>query len=119
LVNESQASTQFLTDLLECDTESVGRTVHHRSVKKHLFTIEQEGGSHVIVHPCTTLWYGLYVKNPLLNNSKFLRKFRSRFRLPHHKFVELVDLAKEATDDDGNLYFRRWMSADGHTILTY
>jgi hypothetical protein len=72
-----------------------------------MFTIEQEGSSYVIVHPRTTLWYGLYVKNPLLNNSKFLGKFRSRFRLPHHKFVELVDLAKEETDDDGNLYFWR------------
>jgi hypothetical protein len=44
--------------------------------------------------------------------AKFLRKFRCRFRLPYDKFVELVAIAKEATDDKGNLYFRLWMSAD-------
>jgi len=114
--NESQASTQFLCNLLEFNTESLGETtppVHNRSVKKHVFTIEQEeDGNHAIVHPRNTLWYGLYVKNPLLNKPKFLRKFRSRFRLPYHKFVELVELAKEAMDDEGDLFFRRWMSAD-------
>jgi hypothetical protein len=54
----------------------------------------------------------MYVENPQVNNAKFLRKFRRRFRLPHDKFVELVEIAKQATDGNGNLYFQRWMSAD-------
>jgi hypothetical protein len=81
-----------------------------------VFEIVNEDGTTVIVNPRSTLWYGLYVKSPPLHKAKFLRKFRSRFRLPYHKFVELVNLAKEATDDQGNLYFQRWMSADGTGI---
>jgi hypothetical protein len=112
---ESQASTHFLYDLLDFDNDSVGETaprVIHRSVKKQVFHIVDENGNTVIVTPRSTLWYGLYVKNPPLHLAKFLRKFRRRFRLPYDKFVELVAIAKEATDDKGNLYFRRWMSAD-------
>jgi hypothetical protein len=53
--NEAQASTQFLCNLLEF--ESLGETtprVHTRSVKKHVYTIEQEDGNHTIIHPRTT-----------------------------------------------------------------
>lgn len=33
-------------------------------------------------------------------------------------FLELVALAKEATDDDGNLYLKQWMSADATGCLS-
>jgi hypothetical protein len=74
-------------------------------VKKYNFETLDEEGNPTVVKPSLTLWYLLYVKNPLVDNAKFLRKFCRCFRLPHNKFLELVNIAKEAADDDGNLYF--------------
>jgi hypothetical protein len=36
----------------------------------------------------------------------------SLFCLTHDKFLELVDIVREATDDDGNLHLQQGMSAD-------
>ena len=56
---------------------------------------------------CTeSFWYIYYVENPLLEDSKFLKKFRIRFRLPYNKFEELSAECKAS-----NL-FMRWMSCD-------
>eukprot|EP00804_Cyclotella_cryptica_P015709 CCRYP_019516-RA/>CCRYP_019516-RA protein AED:0.25 eAED:0.25 QI:0/0/0/1/1/1/2/0/275 len=47
-----------------------------------------------------------YVENPLLEDEKFLKKFRIRFRLPYNNFEELSVECKAS-----NL-FMRWMSCD-------
>jgi hypothetical protein len=39
-------------------------------------------------------------------------KFRRRFRLPYHCYLDLLDIIKKAEDEDGELYFRRWMSCN-------
>ena len=35
-------------------------------------------------------WYNYYIKNPPLDDHRFLRKFRIRFRVPYSYFVELA-----------------------------
>jgi hypothetical protein len=114
--------TNTLLGLLEWDNddpvadETTERRVRQRLVKKHVFETMDDDGTRHVVHPRGTLWYALYVKNPMVQNTKFLNKFRRRFCIPYDKFLELVDIAKQATDDDGNLYFRRWMSSDATGI---
>ena len=115
---ESEASMCFLSDLLDwstLDEDAVAEKTSQprkRTVKKDKFETFDENGNCIPLKPESTLWYSMYITHPPLHKPKFFKKFRRRFRLPYHKFLELVDIAKEATDDDGNLYFRRWMSKD-------
>jgi hypothetical protein len=111
----------FLSDMLglfdDLDEESEVTEApprrRQRSVKRIRFeAFDPITGNLIPLDPKFTLWYSLYVSQPQVHKPKFLKKFRRRFRLPYDKFVELVDICKEATDHDGNLYFQRWMSSD-------
>ena len=44
----------------------------------------------------------MYVDCPLLDNDRFMRIFRRRFRMPYNSFKELVEMAEE------DALFRRW-----------
>ena len=90
---------------------------HHRSVQKHaIFETVDANGQCVPFDPHCTFWYTMYVMNPPLHRPNFLQKFRRRFRLPYNMFLELVKITKEATDDDGNFYFQRWMTVNAAGI---
>jgi hypothetical protein len=110
---ESEASMCFLSDLLDWSTLDEDAVAEKSSqprkhtVKKDKFETFDENGNCIPLKPESTLWYSMYIMHPPLHKPKFFKKFRRRFRLPYHKFLELVDIAKEATDDDGNLYFCR------------
>ena len=118
---DSQASVdnQIFHDILawqeaeeNAEAEQSVPTQRKRSVKKVKYEMFDDSGSRVPVSPKSTSWYRLYVSHPNVDNPKFHKQFRRRFRLPHHKFVELVNIFKEATNEDGSLSFRRWMSKD-------
>jgi hypothetical protein len=118
---EQQLNMFFLSDLLGClDNEDLEESEltpqasqpRQRSIKKIRFESFDANGNLVPLDPRLTSWYCCYVLHPQLNKPKFFRKFRRRFRLPYDKFLELVDMCKEAKDNEGNLYFRRWMSED-------
>ena len=49
-----------------------------------------------------SLWWHMYIDCPQPNDSRFLIKFRRRFRLPYKQFLLFVDEAKEAK------WFPRW-----------
>ena len=50
-----------------------------------------------------TTRYNMYVDCPLLDNDRFMRIFRRRFRMPYNSFKELMEMAEEA-----DALFRRW-----------
>jgi hypothetical protein len=111
----------FLSDLLgwfdDLDESEVTQALQRRrqqhSVKRITrFETLDCNGNLIPLDPITTSWYCFYVKHPQMDKPKFLRKFRRRFRLPYTTFAELVSICKEAKGDDGNLFFRRWMSSD-------
>jgi hypothetical protein len=88
-----------------------------RRLKKNLFfTIDN--GVRILTSPIQTNWYRLYIVSPNLDNPKFKQKFRRRFRLPYDRYLELLDIVKKAERDDGELYFRRWMSYDATGVAS-
>ena len=46
------------------------------------------------------------MQNPLLDDDRFVKKFRDRFKLPYNKFKELVE------DCQASNLLNRWMSCD-------
>ena len=52
--------------------------------------------------PQHTWWYNAYVLHPRLQDASFLKKFRTRFRLPYPQFKELHEHLQ------GEPMFRRW-----------
>jgi hypothetical protein len=94
-------------------------SVHHppakkkRHFKKVLFYTLDKDGNRITTGPTQSNWYVLYIVSPNVENKKFLKKFRRRFRLPYKCYLDLLDIVKKAeNDDDGELFFRRWMSHD-------
>jgi hypothetical protein len=61
------------------------------------------------VLPETTAWYKMYVSNPKLEQDKFHKTFRNRFRLPYKCFKELLE---KITDPDHawSVKFKRWLN---------
>ena len=45
--------------------------------------------------PTQSMWYHQYTTCPQVNDTRFLRNSRLRFRLPYHSFLEFVDVASE------------------------
>jgi hypothetical protein len=97
--------------------EGRGEKKRKRSKKKNLFLII-ENGERIPIRPTQTTWYGLYIGSPNLDNPKFHKKFRRRFRLPYNCFLQLLEIVKKAETDDGDLYFRRWMSYDATGVAS-
>jgi hypothetical protein len=58
------------------------------------------------IPPTESFWYTYYVKNPLLDDDRFIAKFRNRFRLPYDNFKELVNDCRDSE------LFGRWVSRD-------
>mmetsp|Transcript_29947 Transcript_29947/g.34790 ORF Transcript_29947/g.34790 Transcript_29947/m.34790 type:complete len:155 (-) Transcript_29947:485-949(-) len=79
---------------------------HYRSVKKYKILVRDSanGGTREI-KPTDTLWYLLYIETSP-RNSRLLKLFRQRFRLPHHSFLEL------ANEISQHKLFARWSSGD-------
>jgi DDE superfamily endonuclease len=60
--------------------------------------------------PTMSLWYSLYVNNPQIDNPRFLKIFRARFRLPYESFLELVEKMKPLP------HFQRWQRCDATNV---
>ena len=61
-----------------------------RSVEKRDLWIRAYNGSLRAMLPTDTIWFKLYVEQPILSNH-LRRVFRNRFRSPHASFFELLD----------------------------
>lgn len=54
-----------------------------------------EDGVKVPIRPTESMWYTMYVNNPLIARDKSMYdKFRNRFRLPYNNYLELVDMCR-------------------------
>jgi hypothetical protein len=71
----------------------------HKHLRPYYF---DDNGKKIILRPRQTLWYMMYVKNPAVDNDKFNKKFRRRFRMSHEQFKRLVE---RVVGDDS---FMRW-----------
>ena len=74
--------------------------------RKYVMARRNEDGELERIKPTESFWYLYYVQDPLLEDDRFVKKFRNRFRLPYDQYKELVDGCKQS-----NL-FRRWLSCD-------
>jgi hypothetical protein len=71
----------------------------HKALVPYYF---DDDGTKVQLRPRQTSWYHMYVKSPALDNDKFNKKFRRRFRMSHAQFQVLLEKIRE--DET----FRRW-----------
>jgi len=88
------------------DPESVQSPQKKQRRRKYVMARRNEDGQLEPIRCTESFWYIYYVENPLLEDEKFLKKFRIRFRLPYSNFEELSAECKAS-----NL-FMRWMSCD-------
>ena len=62
-----------------------------------------ESGVKVPLLPTASMWYTMYVNNPLITSDTSMRtKFRQRFRLPYTNYLELVELCR------ADYRFQKW-----------
>jgi hypothetical protein len=118
---EDDEQRRFVSSLLFPEDDSVKNkdnseesqpAKRRRSMKKNLFYKIDSDNKRIPITATQSSWYQLYVLSPNLDNQKFLKKFRLRFRLPYECYLELLDIVKEAVDEEGNLFFQCWMSCD-------
>ena len=108
--NHSRAVLQSIIDKACCkSTKPVEAELIKRqycySVKKHKILVRDPSGGIRVIKPTDTLWYLLYIEiSP--RNSRLRKLFRTRFRLPHHSFLEL------ANEISHHKLFARWSSTD-------
>jgi hypothetical protein len=72
--------------------------------ERHPLTYPGDDGERLLYTYRMSNWYRHYIDRPQIENPKFQRVFRRRFRLPYDCFLELLDMVKK---DDG---FARWTS---------
>lgn len=77
-----------------------------RRAKKSVMARRTDDGELEVITPKESNWYLLYVNNPMVEDDRFLKKFRSRFRLPHNEYKKLVNKCKQEE------MFSRWMRRD-------
>ena len=61
-----------------------------RSVQRHKLLVRNSDGYLREIRPTDTLWYLLYVANPLIT-PRIYKLFRLRFTIPYQSFIEVCD----------------------------
>lgn len=76
----------------DSNATSKNRPPQHRA-KRCVWGRIDESGKKVPLKPQESLWYMMYVCNPLINQDVSMHaKFRKRFRIPYANYLELVEL---------------------------
>jgi Plant transposon protein len=79
----------------------------HRSCHRHQINIQRlDDGRIVPIEPTGSSWYIQYVLYPNVNDSKFVERFRRRFRCNYASFTIILQLVQE------NPMFKRWQGTD-------
>ena len=86
--------------------ETTGKNSSKRTCKKKYIYTRDATGAMVPMTSEISLWYAMYIVSPDLENAKFQKKFRWRFRLPYDSFLSLVEQMK------GHELFTRWSRYD-------
>ena len=74
--------------------------------KRIILARRKENGLLEAIPPKQSLWWHMYVDCPQPDDSRFLRKFRRRFRHPYAQFVWFVAEARKEK------WFPEWMGKD-------
>ena len=74
--------------------------------RKYVMARRVEGGELERIQPTESFWYTYYILEPLLDDERFMKKFRNRFRLPYDKYKELCEECRSSE------LFARWMGKD-------
>ena len=90
---------------LSSKEQSHYRERKQRRLKKRKLWIRGEDGNLRALMPTDTVWFKLYIEQPILGT--YMRKlFRCRFRLCHHSYLGLLDEMR------GHKLFERWNNND-------
>ena len=82
------------------------KATNRRCSKNNLNVVRNEEGNLMVIEPRKSSWFISYIECPNVNNSKFNKKFRNRFRCNYDSFLELLELVKADT------VFSRWQGDD-------
>ena len=82
---------------VEEEMGSTGKQKSSRSYEKAAFPMKLGPNNELIpMEPRETIWWGMHVQSPPLNEKRFHKKFRRRFRMPHNSYLDLLQLLKES-----------------------
>lgn len=89
------------------NTDNVGNNMYMISPKtqapKFVWSCLDESGERVLIKPKESMWYAMYVNNPLITSNASMRsKFRVHFCLPYKNYLKLVEWCHN------NYWFERW-----------
>ena len=68
--------------------------------------VRNDNGDVETIGPRSSSWYISYIVSPQVNDVRFVKKFRRRFRCSYESFLKLLEMAKE------ELLFQRWRGRD-------
>ena len=96
-----------LLNMLDDDTNALDEDRNPREKKRRkkrvILARRNVDGILEAIPPRDSLWWNLHVDCPQRHDTKFLKKFRRRFRIPHEQFEWFVAEAKREN------WFPRWM----------
>ena len=64
-----------------------------RSPKGVMYYTDEEGVRQILP-PTMSCWYNYYIEHPDLDNPRFHKKFRRRFRMPYNEYRQLLLIAE-------------------------
>jgi len=104
--NDFDASAELLSSDDWGENDPPTTKEKQKRQKRIILARRTEDGELEEIPPTESLWYHAYVSCPQVGDKRFLDKFRRRFRLPYHSFLQFVEDAKEGE------WFPRWMGKD-------
>ena len=94
LRNSRRASA--LDELVELCLKTAQEEEAADSVRKdkrgHIPKKRDSCGNLIPISPQDTMWWRAYIASPPLDNRRFHKKFRRRFRMPYQQYLELCDV---------------------------
>ena len=107
--NQDREEQQRRNNLIIHGPLAHGNNIRFRRFKKRPSGIVFPNGEQFQVTPRSSVWYIVYVTNPVLEDENFHKKFRLRFRVPYDSFIRLSQEMKRST------LFEQW---NGYTDCT-
>jgi hypothetical protein len=68
------------------------RKKNRKGARKGAVFYVADDGEQKVLPATASHWYKLYVSNPALNDKKFHKKFRLRFRMPYQQYLEILEV---------------------------
>ena len=93
-----------ITETSRIEKESIGRKCSCTSINLY----RNEEGDLVPQKAENSNWYATYVESPAINNPKFRKKFRRRFRCCYQSYLDLLQMVEV------DVSFDRWKRKDAY-----